>query len=207
MSATSDGSLEFFNQAWQQYTGLAGNGRAWTDSVHPDDVTHLLDYWNSAEPQGIEARLRGQDGEYALFQIRRRAVVDASGLIIRWYGTASGASSHRAEPGAVINTIPTLAWSTTPEGLADFLNRRWLDYTGLSLDQALGYGWTGPVHPDDVSGIISYWQSLITSGGLGGVRSASPAIRRSVPLVLVSRRSVTRSVRPDSEMVRDEYGY
>jgi PAS domain-containing protein len=71
-------------------------------------------------------------------------------------------ASPITEPGAVIDTIPTFAWSTTPEGLADFLNQRWRDYTGLSLDEALGYGWTKPIHPDDVSGIVSYWQTLIT---------------------------------------------
>jgi PAS domain-containing protein len=91
-------------------------------------------------------------------------VAAASGLIIRRYGTASRTGSPIIEPGAVIDTIPTFAWSTTPEGLAEFLNQRWREYTGLSLDQAVGYGWTKPTHPDDVSGIVSYWQTLITSG-------------------------------------------
>src|SRR6266446_5035885 len=38
----------------------------------------------------------------------------------------------------VVDTIPTLAWSAGPDGSADFVNRRWLDYTGLSAKQALG---------------------------------------------------------------------
>jgi hypothetical protein len=37
----------------------------------------------------------------------------------------------------VVDTIPTLAWSAHPDGTAEFFNQRWLDYTGLSAEQAL----------------------------------------------------------------------
>src|SRR5258708_35313157 len=35
----------------------------------------------------------------------------------------------------VIDTIPTMAWSLRPDGIVDFLNQRWMDYTGLSFEQ------------------------------------------------------------------------
>ena len=41
----------------------------------------------------------------------------------------------------VIDAIPTLAWSARADGSADFFNQRWLDYTGLSAEQALDWGW------------------------------------------------------------------
>src|SRR2546427_4923477 len=50
----------------------------------------------------------------------------------------------------MIDTIPTLAWSCRPDGTTEFLNQRWLDYTGLSFAEALGWGWKGPVHPEDL---------------------------------------------------------
>jgi PAS domain-containing protein len=37
----------------------------------------------------------------------------------------------------VIGTIATMAWSLLPDGAVDFVNQRWLDYTGLSLEEAL----------------------------------------------------------------------
>src|SRR6266545_3795701 len=49
----------------------------------------------------------------------------------------------------MIDKIPTLAWSCRPDGTTEFLNQRWLDYTGLSLAEALGWGWKRPVHPAD----------------------------------------------------------
>ena len=42
----------------------------------------------------------------------------------------------------VVDTIPTLAWSARSDGSADFFNQRWLDYTGLSAEQARDWGWT-----------------------------------------------------------------
>ena len=39
-----------------------------------------------------------------------------------------------------VDTIPTLAWSARSDGSADFFNQRWLDYTGLSAEQARDWG-------------------------------------------------------------------
>jgi PAS domain S-box-containing protein len=48
----------------------------------------------------------------------------------------------------IIETIPTQAWSARSDGSADFLNKRWLEYTGLSADQALDWGWKAAIDPD-----------------------------------------------------------
>ena len=50
---------------------------------------------------------------------------------------------------AIINTIPTAAWTTRPDGYCDFLNRVWLDYAGMTPEQAKGWGWAEAIHPDD----------------------------------------------------------
>ena len=64
----------------------------------------------------------------------------------------------------MIDTIPALAWSAHPDGSAEFLNRRWLDYTGLTAEQALGWGWQAAIHPGDVDGLTGKWKSSIASG-------------------------------------------
>src|SRR5579862_2862359 len=64
----------------------------------------------------------------------------------------------------VIETIPSMAWSAAADGGAEFFNRRWLDYTGLTAHQAQGWGWTVAVHPDDLNTLVAYWRSVITSG-------------------------------------------
>src|SRR5258708_8079056 len=49
----------------------------------------------------------------------------------------------------IIDTIPTIVWRKLPDGSADFLNRKFLEYTGLSLEDGLGWGWMNAFHPDD----------------------------------------------------------
>jgi len=67
----------------------------------------------------------------------------------------------------VVDAMPTLAWSARSDGSADFFNQRWLDYTGLSTEQAHDWGWTVALHPDDVNGLVDYWRSVLTSGAPG----------------------------------------
>jgi PAS domain S-box-containing protein len=69
----------------------------------------------------------------------------------------------------VVDTIPTLAWSARSGGSADFFNQRWLDYTGLSAEQALDWGWTVALHPDDLNGLVDYWRSVLASGEPGEI--------------------------------------
>jgi formate hydrogenlyase transcriptional activator len=70
---------------------------------------------------------------------------------------------------AIIDTIPALAWSADPDGSAEFFNRRWLDYTGLSVEQARDWGWTVAHHPDDLNELMDYWRSVVASGKPGEI--------------------------------------
>ncbi len=70
----------------------------------------------------------------------------------------------------VIDTIPTLVWRASPEGIPDFLNQPALDYTGLSLDQA-ETGWPRAFHPDDKKGMLVKWSAIRASGVRGGLEA------------------------------------
>src|ERR1700752_3077152 len=63
----------------------------------------------------------------------------------------------------VVDTIPTLAWSARPDGSAEFFNQRWMDYTGLSAEQALGSGWQVAIHPDDLPRILETFRDALNS--------------------------------------------
>src|SRR6266478_3528665 len=66
-----------------------------------------------------------------------------------------------------IDAIPVLAWCTRPDGSNEFLNQRWLDYTGLAIEEAGGWGWKVAIHPDDLPQLLDVWQGLLTSGKPG----------------------------------------
>jgi PAS domain S-box-containing protein len=57
-----------------------------------------------------------------------------------------------------------LAWSTGPDGSAEFLNLRWRNYTGLSTEEAQGWGWQAAIHPEDVRWLTEEWRSIMVSG-------------------------------------------
>src|ERR1700676_2500981 len=63
----------------------------------------------------------------------------------------------------LFDAMPTLAWSARSDGSADFFNRRWLDYTGLSVEQACDWGWTVALHTDDLKELVDYWRSVLAS--------------------------------------------
>ncbi len=66
-----------------------------------------------------------------------------------------------------IDTIPVLAWCTRPDGWNEFLNQRWLDYTGLTIEEAQGWGWKVAIHPDDLPRLLDVWKELLASGKPG----------------------------------------
>ena len=71
----------------------------------------------------------------------------------------------------MIDIIPVLAWSARNDGTVEFLNRPWLDYTGLTLEEASGWGWAQALHPDDLNAVVNYWKSLVESGEAGEVEA------------------------------------
>ena len=67
----------------------------------------------------------------------------------------------------IIDTIPALAWSARPDGSAEFFNQHYLDFIGLSAEQASGWGWTAAVHPDDLNELAATWQRIMASEAPG----------------------------------------
>ena len=69
----------------------------------------------------------------------------------------------------VIDTIPTMVWCTRPDGNTEFLNKRWHDYTGFSVDESALRGWQPTVHPEDLPRVVTKGQELLASGQPGEV--------------------------------------
>src|ERR1700676_2351557 len=61
----------------------------------------------------------------------------------------------------IIDTIPTIVWRKLPDGSADFLNRNFREYTGLSLEHGLGWGWMNAFHPDDR--LVEEWRAALAA--------------------------------------------
>jgi formate hydrogenlyase transcriptional activator len=63
----------------------------------------------------------------------------------------------------VIDTIPAQVWVAAPDGAITYVNQQRLDYTGLTLDGALGWGWRDIFHPDDLPGLVASWRAALSA--------------------------------------------
>jgi formate hydrogenlyase transcriptional activator len=78
-------------------------------------------------------------------------------------GISCGLNLSQAQLRNMIDTIPALAWSCFPDGTTEFLNKRWLEYTGLSQQEATGTGWERSIHPEDRPALSSSWRAILAS--------------------------------------------
>ena len=90
----ADGQLLEISSRWRALVGLTHEetlGHGWMRAVHPDDIRHTLDNWADAIANGVridhEKRIRMADGSYRWFRGRAAARRDATGRVIRWYGS------------------------------------------------------------------------------------------------------------------------
>lgn len=65
---------------------------------------------------------------------------------------------------AVANVVPDLLWSNDATGYTDWFNDRWLSYTGLSYEDAVGQGWLSVIHPDDREAVRSDRSQVLAAG-------------------------------------------
>ena len=72
--------------------------------------------------------------------------------------------SSEAEFKTLVETMPQIVWVTRPDGWHIDFNQHWLDYTGLTLEESLGFGWNPPFHPDDRGHAAEKWQRATSSG-------------------------------------------
>jgi formate hydrogenlyase transcriptional activator len=70
-------------------------------------------------------------------------------------------SEEAARLQTVIDTVPSFLWTSLSDGSKEYLNKRWCDYTGLTLEQGKGWGWKVVVHPDDLDRLIREWLALV----------------------------------------------
>jgi len=156
-----DGSKDFFNHRWHEYTGLSpdqAHGSGWQVTVHPDDVPAVAKKWlevvSSGQPGEVEARLRRFDGSYRWFLCRAAPVRDEQGSIVAWFGTDTDIEDRKnAEDEAkrILDAIPQTIVVLDPEGKIVSANRASLEYLGLTLEQIAGTDARKLIfHADDV---------------------------------------------------------
>jgi PAS domain S-box-containing protein len=150
----------------------------------PEDWAGLMDAVQRAVRERVDvdydSRLHFPGGTTKYLHIVAHPVVDASGDVVEFVGTTADVTEQRNAREAlekafeeikksevrlrtIIDTIPAMAWCALPDGFAEFHNKRWLDYTGLSDEEGRGWGWRTVFHPEDAQAAVDNWRDIIAS--------------------------------------------
>lgn len=100
---------------------------------------------------------RGPDGQTDGILVH---AVDVTDLVRAREAAARSADHFRT----LAETMPQKIFTARPDGEVDYFNPPWIAFTGLSLEQIKGWGWTQFVHPDDVDENVLVWRRSIDSG-------------------------------------------
>ncbi|OLY93235.1 PAS domain S-box-containing protein [Cnuella takakiae] len=108
----------------------------------------------------IEYRTVGiQDGITRWVRATGKAYFDATGKAYRFVGTIADISAQKEAEAQLqesearfrnmADSAPVMIWITDPNGHCNYLNLRWLEFTGQTMEEGSGIGWADAVHPDD----------------------------------------------------------
>lgn len=180
--ARPDGSMEFLNRQWHDYTGLSpAETTEWgyQAAFHPEDRKHGIEtsrkLLSHNGPTECEVRLRRHDGMYRRFLVRVEPLRDDSGQIVRWYGTSTDIEALKQteervrederELRRITDAIPQAIVVLDTAGTSLYANRATLDYTGLALEDVAKPDFRVRIfHPDDLQRLKDFRQAALARG-------------------------------------------
>ena len=174
-TARPDGSANYFNQWWYEYTGRTFEETKdwrWTSLMHPEDREVAVTRLSESVKAGVAAEhqhrfKRNSDGSWRWHLVRTVPLRNELGEITTWVGTATDIHDQKmAEENSrlIIETIPQGIWRTNPDGSADYFSTRFTEIVDTDTSKFLGWGWTQPIHPDDQPRLLTEWQRCRDAG-------------------------------------------
>lgn len=170
-----NGMIEYCNQWTLDFTGRSlaeMQGYAWSDLVHPDYRDRTYTAWVNSMQNNYKYELEvpylRADGEYRWLYTRAAPVRDDSGAIDYWIGIALDVhdrkqaeltvSRREAEFRLLAESLPQIVWVTDAQGKVSYVNERWIEFSGLTLEETATQGIVDRVfHPDDQERITGEW--------------------------------------------------
>lgn len=152
--------------------GVGGEDRSWTLSemfelIHPEDRERVQQRIASAmherEPYQLEYRVVRPDGRIIWVDVRGKVHYSAEGEPTRFFGTSSDISArveHERDLRALADSMPQVVWAATPDGVVNYMNRRWTDYSG----SAESGRWLDFAFPAEREQVVAAWAASVASG-------------------------------------------
>jgi PAS domain S-box-containing protein len=181
--ATPSGALIFVNSRSADYLGLSQDhplrfgidlGGEWDSHLpllHPEDHEETRRVWSTCLRTGsageVAFRVRHVEGWYRWFLSRAEPVRAANGTMLFWIGVNFDIEEQKRaeqEHRDLVDIIPAMVWVALPDGSNSYVNRRYVEYSGITSAQTAGAGWRVVVHPDDLQRHEGKWRASAASG-------------------------------------------
>ncbi len=174
------GQVLYISPAYERFWGckiasLQRNPRSFLEAIHPEDRSRAVASLSQAASHGceVEYRIVRPDGSVRWIRDRRFPIKDPAEAVYRIAAVTDDITERKLADETVkqaddrvrliIDTIPIMAWTVRPDGAVDFVNKRWTDYTGISLEAEIKTP-SQAIHPDDMPGAIRKWLDVIATG-------------------------------------------
>jgi len=147
-------------------------------AIYPDDTLRVGEEIARSIRENVpfrsEYRVVGQDGAIHWVAASGRPRFNGDGTIQRFPGVLVDITEQRHVTEALAQSelrfrtladaMPQMVWSTLPDGLHDYYNARWYEFTGVPVGSTDGEGWNGMFHPDDQERAWKVWQHSLQTG-------------------------------------------
>ena len=172
----TDGFMKYKSPNIEKFIGWKPEDLIGTDgwlTVHPDDLERIQkEFFNLLAKDNsvctVEYRYKCKDGSYKPIELTATNLINdpiICGVLMNYHDISDRKTAQELLKESELNyksladSGQTLVWASGTDKLCNYFNKVWLEFTGRTLEQEIGNGWTEGVHPEDFQACLETYSN------------------------------------------------